>query len=69
MSDLDTHWHRQCADTSPETCGVQVTASFEIDGIAQYRPAPDGEDELCFLCGSAWGPWIAGPAPSDEEQE
>jgi len=60
-----TAWHHIC--TNPD-CGIQMTVAFESGDVRQSVPKPREPDTGCMICGSPWGPWLAGDAPEDDEE-
>lgn len=66
---LEESWYHEC--TNPE-CGIMMTVAFEReDGERQPMPAPKskGEFDRCPICKGEWGEWIAGDAPTDNDDE
>lgn len=63
---LNTHWHHECTD-----CGVFLSVSFQREDDGEYEPMPMPKDDPngCPLCHAPWGPWVAGPAPTEDEEE
>lgn len=64
--ELNDRWHHECTG-----CGVFIAYGFDVHGVPQPMPMPTepGPDEVCPLCGGAWGPWQPGPAPEDDDDE
>jgi hypothetical protein len=60
-------WHREC--TATDLCGISITVGMEdpATGAKVAIAEPTLQDPDCPLCGAPFGPWIAGPAPTDEE--
>ena len=63
---LEESWHHECTG-----CGIMMTVAFELeDGTRKPMPAPEKKTgDKCILCGSPWSDWIAGDAPTDNDDE